>query len=85
MSSYNEIFGAFLDSIAEKKGMYSVYAIEEFTLSQEKVCVATSEEMGKCIVLGLRSSTRYCPNIDISFKNLKIILIDEVNKQEIEV
>ncbi|GEM_PF-4463809 len=85
MSSYNEIFRSFIDAIDPANKLFSIYAIEEFTMSVQKICETTSEEIGICIVLGLRNSLRYCPVLDISFKNLKIVLINDSAKQEVEV
>lgn len=83
MSSYNEIFSKFIASLDNV--VYSLYAVEEFTLKSEKVCFSESLPHLTSVAIALRESKRYCPNIDLSYKNLKFIIINENTKEEISI
>jgi hypothetical protein len=82
MSVYDEIFESFLKAVdSQKSDSCKLLAKEEFTEKKVLICETKSESVAIDIALALRESKRYCPEIDISYKNLKLFIQKESGEE----
>lgn len=82
MSVYDEIFESFLKAVnSQESGLCKLFAREEFTEKKVLICEVKSERFAVDIAIALRESKRYCPEIDISYKNLKLSIQKESGEE----